>query len=670
MTLLGLAAVGAEGLVRTTAVKELVQLLLADAGSAGSADAQNGAESAARALALAREEAARTPTDGDLPLLAAEALYRLGRFAEIPPLLAANAAPGPAGKREALLLLAALRGSLPPAAGGAQGADAAAAAATTFFLDGAIAEAHRWAYRELRDYVPESLSPALTALVEGRLSLLDRSYGAALRNFRRGAGNTGEAFFDHPELLPDYGKALQYAGTAAEGSALFQDWEKRLRERPGAATRELRFRLLFYSGRMERQADRPAAALALFNQALPLAPDAAQGDACVWYILDLSLTLNPADAVDLVRRYLPVWSSPAYFADYLDKLCGKLVAQKRWDDLAEIFRLIQGVADGPTRARYAYVVGRATHEGYLKTRRPMSQAEAARGLFRIAFEADAASFYYRSLAASYLGESVALVPDGTENGISAQEPAPSEEARFLRGFFAYGAAASALPYAQALADGLPVAELRRTTDALARAGRHGDAVRLASRLLYRPNHVPDRRDLTLLYPQPFKETIEAAAEEQSLPREVFFGLIRTESAFIPDVVSRSGAVGLAQLMPATARDVADRLARAGGADYRIGGTIDLRDPAINVKLGAWYLRYLENLVGTPMLALASYNGGLTRVRAWRRAQPDLPEDLFLETIDIAETREYGRKVLAAAAVYGYLYYGMTMEAVVADIFPR
>jgi soluble lytic murein transglycosylase len=69
-----------------------------------------------------------------------------------------------------------------------------------------------------------------------------------------------------------------------------------------------------------------------------------------------------------------------------------------------------------------------------------------------------------------------------------------------------------------------------------------------------------------------------------------------------------------------------------------------------------------------MMALLAYNGGMGRLRRWRNAEAKLPGDLFLETIEYNETREYGRKVLAAAAAYGYLYYGMAMEAVIAYIW--
>ncbi len=135
------------------------------------------------------------------------------------------------------------------------------------------------------------------------------------------------------------------------------------------------------------------------------------------------------------------------------------------------------------------------------------------------------------------------------------------------------------------------------------------------------------------------------------------------------MVSHAGAVGLAQLMPKTAADVASRIGKKTELRFTEDGP-DLSDPMTNATLGAWYLADQTKRAGSPLMALLGYNGGPSRVRRWRQAQRDLPEDLFLETIPVAETQNYGRKVLAASAVYGYLYYGMTLERVVADIFPK
>jgi soluble lytic murein transglycosylase len=180
-----------------------------------------------------------------------------------------------------------------------------------------------------------------------------------------------------------------------------------------------------------------------------------------------------------------------------------------------------------------------------------------------------------------------------------------------------------------------------------------------------------REDLELFYPRQFLELIEKNARDTGLGPELLFGLIRTESSFMPQVISRSGAIGLTQLMEPTAMDMAGRIARRDGPDYRVNGTIDLRNPEINVHIGAFYLNYLIDQMGSPMMALLAYNGGMGRLRRWRaadRQNGNLPEDVFLESIEYAETREYGRRVLGAAAVYGFLYYNMSMEAVVADIY--
>jgi soluble lytic murein transglycosylase len=121
-------------------------------------------------------------------------------------------------------------------------------------------------------------------------------------------------------------------------------------------------------------------------------------------------------------------------------------------------------------------------------------------------------------------------------------------------------------------------------------------------------------------------------------------------------------------MPATALEMAGRLSRRGGPDYVRDGKVDLEESEANLHLGAVYLAYLMDRMENPMLALLAYNGGMGRVRRWRSTEQALPPDLFLETIEYPETRDYGRKVLAAAAAYGYLYYDLSMEAVLADIY--
>jgi soluble lytic murein transglycosylase len=203
--------------------------------------------------------------------------------------------------------------------------------------------------------------------------------------------------------------------------------------------------------------------------------------------------------------------------------------------------------------------------------------------------------------------------------------------------------------------------------ALQQAGIWDESIRLVQAYLEQDDYEPVRADLELCYPRPFLEPVEGYAEELGIAPWLLFGLIRTESAFAAGIGSWAGAVGLTQLMPDTATDMAGRLARQGGPDYRREGGIDLTEPRANIHLGAFYLRYLLDRMENPLLALLAYNGGMGRVRRWQAGAPELPPDLLAETVEFAETRDYARKVAAAAALYGFLYYDLTMEAVIADM---
>jgi soluble lytic murein transglycosylase len=168
--------------------------------------------------------------------------------------------------------------------------------------------------------------------------------------------------------------------------------------------------------------------------------------------------------------------------------------------------------------------------------------------------------------------------------------------------------------------------------------------------------------MELLFPRPFKELVEKYAKETDIDLPLLYALIRTESAFNSNIISRAGAVGLTQLMPATAEETAVRIRRQGGPDYlRAAGeesekspSLNLNDPAVNIHIGAAYLAYLNERLEDPLLALIAYNGGVNRVRRWYRTA-NLPPDLFLETVEYAETRNYGRSVMGTAALYKELY---------------
>ena len=201
--------------------------------------------------------------------------------------------------------------------------------------------------------------------------------------------------------------------------------------------------------------------------------------------------------------------------------------------------------------------------------------------------------------------------------------------------------------------------VRAFTFYLKEKGDYINSIRLLSRFLAAEDYIAAEDDIPVLYPDAYKSGIENISEKEHLPVPVFFALIREESHFSPDIVSSAGAVGLSQLMPSTAEDVAKRMRLK---------TADLTDPGFNMTLGGWYLHNLLSRTDTVIQALLAYNGGLTRVRRWKKEYSELPEDLFLEALPYRETSLYGRKVLVSAVIYGYLYYNFKPEEMVNLIF--
>jgi soluble lytic murein transglycosylase len=291
---------------------------------------------------------------------------------------------------------------------------------------------------------------------------------------------------------------------------------------------------------------------------------------------------------------------------------------------------------------------------------------SAQDYFTIAYEEGNASFYYRALAASHLGRTVA--PVKSQDQTAGSNYPHGDEMEFYVKFFEYGTSSYAMAYLRENAARYTGRELRVLAGTFAASGRYLESIQIAGLYMRRDNYVMEKADLELYYPKHYTELIEKNARANGLHPSLFFGLVRTESAFMSGIASHAGAIGLAQIMPKTGKELAALIKKRGGPDYAADGEVDLTNPEINVHMGAVYLKDLTTSMGSPMLALLSYNAGPGRIRRFRREASSLPEDLFIETISITETRNYGKQVMAAAAAYGYLYYGMSMHEVVKGIF--
>lgn len=155
-------------------------------------------------------------------------------------------------------------------------------------------------------------------------------------------------------------------------------------------------------------------------------------------------------------------------------------------------------------------------------------------------------------------------------------------------------------------------------------------------------------DLQLRFPLAYTESFSKAAKRTPVDSSFLMAIARQESAFLHDAKSSAGALGLMQLMPATAKDTARKL----GIRYK---RADLLRPEHNIHLGSSYFtQLLKRFGGNRILATAAYNAGPHRVNTWLQKQSQqVPFDIWIETIPFTETRRYVQRVLSYAVIYSH-----------------
>ena len=155
--------------------------------------------------------------------------------------------------------------------------------------------------------------------------------------------------------------------------------------------------------------------------------------------------------------------------------------------------------------------------------------------------------------------------------------------------------------------------------------------------------------IRLWYPLPYRQVIVANARSRRLDPALVAAVIYEESRFRPGTTSSVGAVGLMQLLPSTARGIAER---TGGSAFR---TSDLYEPDLNIRYGTWYLADLVHRYrrrrDAVTLALAAYNAGSANVDRWiAQTAPG-----HTVAIRFSATRSYVAAVLDARRLYRKAY---------------
>ena len=153
-------------------------------------------------------------------------------------------------------------------------------------------------------------------------------------------------------------------------------------------------------------------------------------------------------------------------------------------------------------------------------------------------------------------------------------------------------------------------------------------------------------DLELRFPLEHEELVTENARLHGIDIAWVFAVMRQESAFMSNARSHAGAMGLMQLMPSTARQVAKNVLKTPPPRRQ-----DLFEPDTNIALGSAYLKQMKGRLGdSAVLATAAYNAGPHRVTRWL-PEETLPADIWIELVPFKETRGYLKRVLAYTVIY-------------------
>lgn len=334
--------------------------------------------------------------------------------------------------------------------------------------------------------------------------------------------------------------------------------------------------------------------------------------------------LTPLDG----PRGLAVWDRLGERADNLDAQERRLraaIAQRDWARVADWVRRMPEREE--KHDRWLYWQGRAEAA--------LGQDEAARATF-------AAAARQRSLwgllAADRLGlpynldsRPVAVEPERLQRIIARPALARIRELRQL------GRDADMRREWRTLTRDLDLPDLQAAATLAAGLDWHDQAILTLARTDYWD-------DLELRFPLAYRDLVEDQAWQTGLPADWIYAVIRQESVFNPGIASEAGALGLMQLMPGTAKDLATEVGDPAP------GRGAILQPAANIDLGSRYLARMRDRFGHAALATAAYNAGPRRVARWL---PDrcTEADIWIATIPYAETRGYVERVLAYRIIY-------------------
>jgi len=410
-----------------------------------------------------------------------------------------------------------------------------------------------------------------------------------------------------------------------------------------------------------------------------------------------------------------LWKSPSYFEDIVANYMRRLLREGAWNDVVRLCVLMSQKLTASMKGPLLYLSGRlieterasadlSTESDFWKWLAPTNQNQSGTAaatnavsqnlpdsgsnsqippapsaplapntapiFFQALLRENGIEEHYRTLAAWRLGREPPILADAPVldknfdivSAITRQFPqsdAPPVSDEKLKEVLDF--ITQSLDYGlEALAANQVAALSPFSTDSLlwlaAKFTEHEQyypALRIGREALARKPAAEPELAYALLYPRAWPEHFAELTAPRNIAEPLAYAIVRSESMFNQRAVSRSGAMGLSQLLPGTAAETARGLKMSQYA---------LFDPKDNLTIGLAYYGYmLQRFDGRPARAIAAYNAGPSRMAQWARDWGNLEDDILIELYPLAEPRQYTKNIVAAALNYGKMYYGISSK---------
>lgn len=497
-------------------------------------------------------------------------------------------------------------------------------------------------------------------IIEARIAVFEKDYVLAWKKIQE-SFSLKYTFADiaFPTLLSDIGKAGLYGVGDEQAGKFFEtlmESSLNLKYQAQGSSDQIQlicFYTAFYAARIYARVGKSLLekAITLFVKATEYAPSDTDFDAALWYHLDTLKKISFSRYETALIATSSLWKNPQWYEDLIQDSKLLFLSRKNWNNMNTLYKIAQKT-DLPTqRISIAYILARS---GFI----PHAKAQI---MLQEINDIPSSSLYYRILAAYHLHKKISPTVYPVKTKKQELFISSINAHMILDGLIHFGLLPMVYKQAAQFSTVLNAEKISHIAQTLADNGLYSDSLRMMT--LIQSSTPLKKEQLYLLYPRPWLSIIKKYAQEYSLPEYFIYALIRSESFFNAQAISQAGAIGLMQLMPSTAADIAKKLKITN---------YDLTDPVLNIRFGVHYIAEMIRRSNNQILpACFAYNAGISRVRIWQKENKNLSsDDLFLESVTYGETREYGKRIFTTALLYAYLYYEKQPEDIIKEFFPH